>query len=203
MYAYYFSVYTSIYLCCSFWYRFESSLLIKGSLVCFTLELYNLSISFRNWTNIYNGSINLKCFNNVKATEEHFVYFRTNPFTEWTIFFEKYSHSMYRPELYLQSLDNVWQVLWSFYIYLVFYFVFSCSSLFYISPNLAKLNFFQLEGYGEGHKDTTGKFWVGSVNLFNVSDQMSGKPSRKLTFVFFVSFNIIINPFWSCLLLYR
>ena len=37
----------------------------------------------------------------------------------------------------------------------------------------------------EGHKDTTGKFRVGSVNLFNyVSDQMSGKPSRKLTFVF-------------------
>jgi hypothetical protein len=30
---------------------------------------------------------------------------------------------------------------------------------------------------------TTGKFWVGSVNLFYVSDQMSGKPSRKLTFV--------------------
>ena len=54
--ACYFSVYTSIYLCCSFWYRFESSLLIKGSLVCFTLEIhvYNLSISFRNWTKIYN-----------------------------------------------------------------------------------------------------------------------------------------------------
>ena len=93
------AVYTSIYLCYSFWYRFESSLLIKGSLVvCFTLEIYNLSISFRNWTKIYNESINLKCFNNVKATDEHFVYFRTNPFTDWTIFFEKYSHSMYRPE---------------------------------------------------------------------------------------------------------
>ena len=35
----------------------------------------------------------------------------------------------------------------------------------------------------EGHKDMTGKFWVGSVNLFYVSDHMSGKPSRKLTFV--------------------
>jgi hypothetical protein len=79
MYACYFSAYTSIYLCCSFWYRFESSLLIKGSLVCFTLEIYNLSISFRNWTKIYNESINLKCFNNVKATDEHFVYFRTKP----------------------------------------------------------------------------------------------------------------------------
>ena len=82
MYACYFSVYTSIYLYCSFWDRFESSLLIKGSLVCFTLEIYDLSISFRNWTKIYNESINLKCFNNVKATDEHFVYFRTNPFTE-------------------------------------------------------------------------------------------------------------------------
>ena len=108
MYACYFSLYISIYLCCSFWYRFESSLLIKGSLVCFTLEIYNLSISFRNWTKIYDESINLKCFNNVKATDEHFVYFRTNSFTEWTIFFEKYSHSMYRPELHLQSLDNLW-----------------------------------------------------------------------------------------------
>jgi hypothetical protein len=107
MHACYFSVYTSIYLCCSFWYRFESSLLIKGSLVCFTLEIYNLSISFRNWTKIYNECINLKCFNNVKETDEHFVYFRINPFTEWIIFFEKYSHSMYRPELHLQSLDKL------------------------------------------------------------------------------------------------
>jgi hypothetical protein len=163
MYACYFSVYTSIYLCCSFWYRLESFLLIKGSLVCFTLEIYNLSISFWNWTKIYNESINLKCFNNVKATDEHFVYFRTNPFTEWTIFlwevqsqyvtvigrvwikwdkgsefrqilkknicicFQKvtlavskvrhlphlpplcYGHvqCMYRPELHLQSLDNL------------------------------------------------------------------------------------------------
>ena len=91
------AVYTSIYLCYSFWYRFESSLLIKGSLVvCFTLDIYNLSLSFRNWTKIYNESINLKCFNNVKATDEHFGYFRSNPFTEWTIFFEKYSHSMYK-----------------------------------------------------------------------------------------------------------
>jgi hypothetical protein len=62
MYACYFSVYTSMYLCYSFWYRFESSLLIKGSLVvCFTLDIYNLSLSFRNWTKIYNESINLKC----------------------------------------------------------------------------------------------------------------------------------------------
>ena len=82
MYACYFSVYTSIYLCYSFWYRFERSLVIKGSLVCFTLEIYNLSISFRNWTKIYNESINLKCFNNVKATDEHFVYFRTNTLNE-------------------------------------------------------------------------------------------------------------------------
>jgi hypothetical protein len=44
MHACYFSAYTSIYLCCSFRYRFESSLLIKGSLVCFTLEIYSLSI---------------------------------------------------------------------------------------------------------------------------------------------------------------
>ena len=43
------------------------------------------------------------------------------------------------------------------------------------------LNFTQLSQ--EGHKDMTGKFWVGSVKLFYVSDQMSGKPSRKLTFV--------------------
>ena len=57
MHACYVSVYTSIYLCCSFWYIFENSLLIKGSLVCFTLEIYNLSISFRNWTTIYNESI--------------------------------------------------------------------------------------------------------------------------------------------------
>ena len=47
---------------------------------------------------------------------------------------------------------------------------------------LGKLNFFQLGGGGmgeegyqssgtvpnEGHKDTTGKFGVGSVNLFNI-----------------------------------
>jgi hypothetical protein len=114
MYACYFSVYTTIYLCCSFWYRFESSLLIKGSLVCFTLDIYNLSISFRNWTKFNNESINLKCFNNVKATDEHFVYFRTNPFTEWIIFFEKYSHSMYRPELHLQSLYNLWRYFEAF-----------------------------------------------------------------------------------------
>jgi hypothetical protein len=43
MYAYYFSVYTSIYLCCSFWYRFESSLLIKGSLVCFRQRKWSFS----------------------------------------------------------------------------------------------------------------------------------------------------------------
>ena len=34
-------------------------------MICFTLEIYNLSISFRNWTKIYNESINLKCLNNV------------------------------------------------------------------------------------------------------------------------------------------
>ena len=114
MYACYFSVYTSMYLCCSFWYRFDSSLLIKGSLFCFTLEINNLSISFRNWIKIYNESINLKCFNNVKATDEHFVYFRIDPFTEWTIFCEKYSHSMYRPELHLQSLYNLWRYFEAF-----------------------------------------------------------------------------------------
>ena len=133
LYACYFSAYTSIYLCYSFWYRFESSLLIKGSLVCFTLEIYNLSISFKNWTKIYNERINLKCFNNVKATDEHFVYFMTNPFTEWTIFFEKYSHSMYRPELHLQFLANLLK-----HLHLIS--VLFCYFLFFLVLNFTQLS---------------------------------------------------------------
>jgi hypothetical protein len=136
MYPCYFSVYTSIYLCCSFWYRFESSLLIKGSLICFTLAIYNLSINFRNWTKIYNKSINLKCFNNIKAIDEHFVYFRTNPFTERTIFFEKHSHSMYRPELHPKFRQFMISILKRLHLIFVLF----CYFLFFLVLNFTQLN---------------------------------------------------------------
>jgi hypothetical protein len=69
MYACYFSVYISIYL--------------RKSLVCFTLEIYNLSIGFRNWTKIYNERINLK----PDRTAQSFFLadFKLHSFAVWTL----------------------------------------------------------------------------------------------------------------------
>jgi hypothetical protein len=121
-------------------------LLIKGSLVCFTLEIYKLSISFRNWTKICNESINSKCLNNVKATDEHFVYFRTNLITEWTIFFEKYSHILQTRVASPKFRQFIVSILKRLYLICVLF----CYFLFFLVLNFTQLNLFQLGGRGMG-----------------------------------------------------